>query len=83
MAPYQSFLLLIVPAASIGTYLFQKIGPAKSCVFANTVTGAVIISLIFLARLNPTDATYGGFMTFLYVGAPFTFIRFVSSPTPV
>ena len=107
---YTMISVTIVPAASISTFLFQKvsinntvsmtslilplclsimffkphlflfkliqIGPAKSCVMANMVTGFIIIALIFIASASPTNATYAGFLSVLYFGSPFTFIRY-------
>mmetsp|Transcript_35724 Transcript_35724/g.76306 ORF Transcript_35724/g.76306 Transcript_35724/m.76306 type:complete len:384 (+) Transcript_35724:609-1760(+) len=76
---YTMISVTIVPAASISTFLFRKIGPAWSCVMANVFTGFTIIALIYIASLSPTRMSYAGFLTVLYFGSPFTFISNVST----
>jgi hypothetical protein len=66
--------LMVVPGVIVSPAIYNKIGLAGGCVVGNIVTGAVTISLLYIALAPPTSSTFAIFVTIFFCSFPFAVI---------
>lgn len=69
----------VVPGALAAPYLYRKIGPALSCVWANIFTGCITVALFYIASGSATLPSFSVFVAVLYGSFPLTVISQLST----
>lgn len=72
--------IMVIPGAIMSIPIFQRFSAAGGCIFGNVVTAIGISSCILIATVpETTEATFGGYVAFLYLIMPFTVISQLST----
>ena len=72
--------LMVIPGAALTEPVFARIGASGGCVVGNAITAVGILACTLIAEINPpSNASFAGFIIFLYFVFPLTVISQLST----